>query len=302
MISESSFRFERGVDPEAVLLASARATELLLEVAGGKADESVVIGGSIPHWNRMVEMRPERCTKLLGMEVPDSADLLIRLGLKPAGGNRWEIPSYRPDLVRETDLIEEVCRMAGIQNIPSRLFGSATESSASDRAHDDLMNLRQRLAGLGLFEARSLTLMDNRALDYLLEATPATLSLRNPLSEDQSVLRPSLLPGLVRAAERNFHRGSSSVAIFEIGRVFKAAKQEESVSLAILVCGERQSKNWNQEADRFDFFDLRGILETALSKDLTLVREQPTSFAPLLCGLIDEGENRWVRSGNFVLE
>jgi phenylalanyl-tRNA synthetase beta chain len=144
------------------------------------------------------------------------------------------------------------------------------------------------LAGLGLFEARSLTLMDNRALDYLLEETPATLSLRNPLSEDQSVLRPSLLPGLVRAAERNFHRGSSSVAIFEIGRVFKAAKQEESVSLSILVCGERQSKNWNQEADRFDLFDLKGILETALSKEFIVVREQPTSFAPLLCGLIDE--------------
>ncbi|HEY6840727.1 MAG TPA: hypothetical protein VI114_05870, partial [Chthoniobacterales bacterium] len=125
-------------------------------------------------------------------------------------------------------------------------------------------------------------------LDYLLEETPETLSLRNPLTEDQSVLRPSLVPGLVRAAERNFHRGSSSVAIFEIGRVFKAAKQEESVSLSILVCGERQSKNWNQEADRFDLFDLKGILKTALSKDFILVREQPTSFAPLLCRLIDE--------------
>jgi phenylalanyl-tRNA synthetase beta chain len=288
LISESSFRFERGVDPEAVLLASARATELLLEVAGGKADESVVIGGSIPHWSRTVEMRPERCNRLLGMEVPDSANLLARLGLKPAGGNRWEVPSYRHDLAREPDLIEEVCRMAGIQNIPSRLFGSATEYSASDRAHDDLMNLRQRLAGLGLFEARSLTLVDNRSLDYLLEGIPETLSLRNPLTEDQSVLRPSLVPGLVRAAERNFNRGSSSVAIFEIGRVFKAAKQEESVSLSILVCGERQSKNWNQEADRFDLFDLKGILKTALSRDLIFVREQPTSFAPLLCGMIDE--------------
>ena len=96
LISESSFRFERGIDPEAVLLASARATELLMEVAGGKADESIVIGGSIPHLNHLVEMRPERCTRLLGMEVPASASLLMRLGLKPAGENRWETPSYRP--------------------------------------------------------------------------------------------------------------------------------------------------------------------------------------------------------------
>ena len=302
LISDSSFRFERGVDPEAVLLASARATDLLLEVAGGKADESVVIGGSIPHLKRVVEMRPERCNKLLGMEVPDSASLLSRLGLKHAGGNRWEVPSYRQDLARESDLIEEVCRMAGIQKIPSRLFGSATESSASDRAHDDLMQLRQRLAGVGLFEARSLTLVDERALDYLMEPAPDALTLRNPLTEDQRILRPSLVPGLVRAAERNFNRGSSSVAIFEIGRVFKVATQEESVALAILVSGERQSKSWNQEAATFDLFDLKGILKTALSKDLIFVREQPTSFAPLLCGMIDperipSGQNRATPSG-----
>jgi phenylalanyl-tRNA synthetase beta chain len=287
LISESSFRFERGVDPEAVLLASSRATDLLLAVGRGKADESVMIGGSVPRFNRVVEMRPDRCDKILGMKVPDSAQLLARLGLKPAGGIRWEVPSYRQDLARESDLIEEVCRMAGIQKIPPRLLASATESSASDRVHDDLMQLRQRLAGLGLFEARSLTLVDERALDHTLEAVSNALVLRNPLSEDQRILRPSLVPGLVRAAERNFNRGSSSVAIFEIGRVFKIEAQEESISLSVLVSGERQSKSWNQEAATFDLFDLKGILKTALSKDLILVREESTSFAPLLCGIID---------------
>jgi phenylalanyl-tRNA synthetase beta chain len=291
LISDSSFRFERGADSKAVMLASSRAIDLLLEVAGGKVDESVVIGGSIPHWNRVVEIRPERCNKLLGMNVPDSAQLLARLGLKRADGNRWEVPSYRQDLVREADLIEEVCRMAGIQKIPSRLFGFAAESSPSDRTHDDLMHLRQRLAGLGLFEARSLTLMDERALEYTMDPTSDALVLRNPLTEDQKILRPSLVPGLVRAAERNLNRGSSSVAIFEIGRVFKVATQEESVSLAVLVCGERQSKSWNQGAVTFDVFDLKGILKTALSRDLIFHREQPTSFAPLLCGMIDEEGN-----------
>jgi phenylalanyl-tRNA synthetase beta chain len=291
LISDSGFRFERGVDPGAVLLASARAIDLLLDVAGGKADENVVVGGSIPHWSRVVEMRPERCNMLLGMEVPNSAALLARLGLKSAGENRWAVPSYRQDLVREADLIEEVCRMAGIQKIPSRLFSSATESSAADRAHDDLMHLRGKLADLGLFEARSLTLVDERALGYMLETPPGALTLRNPLTEDQRILRPSLVPGLVRAAERNFNRGASSVAIFEMGRVFKVGTQEESISLSILVSGERQSKSWNQEADLFDFFDLKGILKTALSRDLIFVREQPTVFAPLLCGIIDgEGQ------------
>ena len=177
--------------------------------------------------------------------------------------------------------------MAGIQNIPPRLFGSATEVSASDRAHDDLMHLRQKLAGLGLFEARTLTLVDEQALDYMLEPSPDALTLWNPLTEDQRILRPSLVPGLVRAAGRNFNRGSSGVAIFEIGRVFRVATQEESVSVSVLVSGERQSKTWNQEAAVFDLFDLKGILTTALSKDLILVREQPSSFAPLLCRVID---------------
>jgi phenylalanyl-tRNA synthetase beta chain len=299
LISESSFRFERGVDPEAVLLASARATDLLLAVGGGKADESVVIGGSVPSFNRVVEMRPDRCDKILGMEVPDSAQLLARLGLKPAGGIRWEVPSYRQDLARESDLIEEVCRMAGIQKIPSRLFASATEGSATDRVHDDLMELRQRLAGLGLFEARSLTLVDERALDQTLEPFPNALVLRNPLTEDQRILRPSLVPGLVRAAERNFNRGSNSVAIFEIGRIFKIAAQEESVSLSVLVSGERQSKSWNQEAAAFDLFDLKGILKAALFSDMIFLREEPTSFAPLLCRMIDRGGDQVGKIGQL---
>jgi phenylalanyl-tRNA synthetase beta chain len=288
LISDSSFRFERGVDPQAVLFASARATDLLLEVAGGKVDEGIVVGGSVPDLTGLVEMRPERCNKILGMEVPDSGKLLTRLGLKHAGGNRWEVPSFRQDLVREEDLIEEVCRMAGIQKIPSRVFGAATRKSAADRAHDDLMQLRQRLVGLGLFEARSLTLVDERSLDFLVEPRPDALTLRNPLVEDQRILRPSLIPGLIRAAERNFSRGLDGVAIFEIGRVFRVAAPEESLCLSVLLSGERQSKSWNQDAAAFDLFDLKGILKTAFGKELVLTRAQATSFAPLVCDIIDE--------------
>ena len=288
LISDSSFRFERGVDPEAVLLASARATDLLLEVAGGKVDESVVVAGAMPNLAGVVEMRPERCNMVLGVEIPDSAKFLTRLGLKHAGGNRWEVPSFRQDLTREVDLIEEVCRMAGIQRIPSRVFGWTARISAADRVHDELMQLRQRLAGLGLFEARSLTLVDEHSLDFLLEKPPDVLTLRNPLAEDQRNLRSSLIPGLIGAAERNFHRGSSGVAIFEIGRVFRLASPEESVCLSLLLSGGDQSKSWNQEAKAFDLFDLKGILKAALRKEFALTRAQPTKFAPLVCHLIDE--------------
>jgi phenylalanyl-tRNA synthetase beta chain len=287
LISESSFRFERGIDPAGVLFAAARAAGLILEVAGGKTDQHAVVGGSVPNWRRLIELRPERCEKLLGMPVPDSANLLTRLGLENAGGNQWAIPSYRPDLVRETDLVEEVCRMAGIKKIPARLLATATEASRSDRAHDELMRLRLKLADLGLFEARSLTLIDDRSLEHLLESVAEPLKLRNPLSEDQKILRPSLLPGLVRAAERNFNRGASTVAMFEIGRVFNAAPEEEVVQVALLVSGERQRKAWNQMAATYNLFDLKGLLTTALVQDFALVRDEPTSFAPLLCRIVD---------------
>jgi len=287
LISDSSFRFERGVDPETVLFASLRATDLLLEVAGGTAEEQIIVGGSVPDLSHRVEMRAERCAALLGMEVPNAAELLTRLGLRSIGENRWDIPSFRQDLFREVDLIEEVCRLAGVQKIPSRTFGAATESSNADRLHDDLMQLRRRLVGLGLFEARNLTLVDERALEYLLEPMPGVLTLRNPLSVDQGILRPSLLSGLVRAAERNFNRGAAGVALFEIGRMFRAEAEEEFLKLGLVVSGERQSKSWNQSSASFDLFDLKGILETATRAELVLGRDEPTLFAPLLCNVFD---------------
>jgi phenylalanyl-tRNA synthetase beta chain len=287
LISDSSFRFERGVDPQMVLFASARATDLLLKVAGGVADEKVIVSGSIPDLSHTVKMRPERCSALLGMQVPNAAELLSRIGLESTGENCWRIPSFRHDLFTEVDLIEEVCRLAGVQSIPSRTFSAATESSDADRVHDDLMQLRQRLVGLGLSEARSLTLVDGRALEYLLEPELEALVLRNPLAEEQGILRPSLLFGLVRAAERNFNRGANGVALFEIGRVFCQGENEEYLKLALLVSGERQSKNWNQSSAIFDLFDLKGILEVATRVELALKRNEPTRFAPLVCSIVD---------------
>jgi phenylalanyl-tRNA synthetase beta chain len=291
LISDSSFRFERGVDPQMVLFASARAIDLLLEVCGGTADDQVLVAGSAPDLSHTAEMRPQRCTALLGMEIPNASELLSRLGLRSIGENRWHVPSFREDLSREVDLIEEVCRLAGVQKIPSHVIGAATKSSEADRAHDELMQLRQRLVGLGLFEARTLTLVDSRALDFLLEPKPGALALRNPLAEDQAILRPTLLSGLVRAAERNFNRGATRVALFEIGRVFRAGEKEESLKLGLVVSGERQSKGWNQGSVTFDLFDLKGILQASIDAELVLKRDEPTRFAPLVCNVID-GQGR----------
>jgi phenylalanyl-tRNA synthetase beta chain len=291
LISESSFRFERGIDPEIVLLASRRATDLIVQHCGGQADPEAVVAGAPPRLIRSIRLRPERSEALIGMKVPDYEKLLTRLGLKSLGDQRWETPSYRQDLEREIDLIEEIARMAGLHNIPSKVISLATTSSPTDHAHDDCMQLRQCLVGLGLLEARSSTLVDDSALSFVLNQGGGVIELRNPLASDQKILRPSLIPGLVRAAERNFNRGSIGVGIFEIGRIFSTGETEERVALSILVSGEKAAKSWNQPGAVYDFFDLKGILRAALGIDFQLRRRTPTNFAPLVCDLVDT-ENR----------
>jgi phenylalanyl-tRNA synthetase beta chain len=286
LISDASFRFERGIDPESVIPASLRAVDLILELAGGEVDGALLAAGEKPAAGGIVTLRPERCAGILGTASPDPNLLLPRIGLRSLGENRWQIPSYRLDLNREIDLIEEVCRLSGIQNIEGRVLNRATPSSDVDRQHDELMQTRRLLAGLGLFEARSLTLVGDSAAKESLVPASKLVRLRNPLVEDQQILRPSLVSGLVRAAARNFNRGADSVSLFEIGRVFRPGQNEESTSLGILLSGERLSKTWNQSAVVFNLFDLKGLLQAVAGQEIRFERLDPTSFTALVCQIV----------------
>jgi phenylalanyl-tRNA synthetase beta chain len=299
LISDASFRFERGVDPKSVVFAAQRAVQLIKQVAGGTPSPSILVAGEEPKKEGQVLFRPERCTDILGAEVPDAAQILERIGLEPAGKDHWKVPSYRLDLEREIDLIEEVSRYHGIQKLPGRLQGSPTTSSLIDVAHDDAMLLRRKLAGLGLAEARTLVFLDEPSLKNSLGPVGETLQLRNPLAEDQQVLRPSLIPGLLRAAERNFNRGARSVALFEVGQIFlplgsshhseAEAEPEESTKLAILLSGENAVPSWNQTSRGYDLFDAKGILETVYGSGLQTRRIAPTDLAALVCELVASG-------------
>jgi phenylalanyl-tRNA synthetase beta chain len=296
LISDASFRFERGVDPESVLSAAQRAVQLIKEVAGGSASPAILVAGQKPKNERKVLFRPERCTEILGSRIPDERQILERIGLRPADQDHWEIPSYRLDLEREIDLIEEVSRYHGIQKLPGRLYGSPTTSSQIDIAHDNAMRLRRKLAGLGLAEARTLVFLDEPSLKNSLRPIGEIVQIRNPLAEDQQVLRPSLIPGLLRAAERNFNRGARSVALFELGQVFMAAdlsrqsetpaEKEESTKLAILLSGENAVPSWNQTSRSYDLFDAKGILETVYGSPLQANRIAPNDLAALVCELV----------------
>jgi len=289
LISDASFRFERGVDPKSVFFAAHRAVQLIKEVAGGTASTSILVAGQEPNNERQVLFRPDRCTDILGSEVPDAALILKSIGLESAGKDYWKIPSYRLDLEREIDLIEEVSRYHGIQKLPGRLQGSPTISSQIDAAHDDAMLLRRKLAGLGLAEARTLVFLDEPSLRNSLGPVGETLQLRNPLAEDQQILRPALIPGLLRAAERNFNRGARSVALFELGQIFLPTEPEESPRLAILLSGENAVPSWNQTSRSYDLFDAKGILEMVYGSTLQTRRTAPNDLAALICELVSSG-------------
>ena len=251
--TDSSYRFERRVDPAGVLPASARAEELILQTAGGVAETEVLVAGRAPQTAATITLSYDRCRALLGLEIGDGEieAILLRLGLTKQAG-QWLVPGFRPDLTREVDLIEEVIRMAGIERVPSRLRGFPASASAADLRHDNGERLREQLRAQGFSEARTSHFVSPDALRRAGVSVNDAVAVRNPLGADQALLRPALLAGLLEALARNLRHGADAVSLFEMGPVFGAAGREEGTALALLGTG---SDN--------DLFALKGVLQVA---------------------------------------
>ncbi len=259
--SESSYRFERGVDPAGVLRASARAAALIVEVAGGTADESVVVAGKSPSASVPVRLRYERCRNLLGSKISNAEinAAITALGLGRASGDEtestWTVPSFRGDVTREVDLIEEVIRLTGIDKLEGTISGSPAPSSESDQAYDDSMELRHRLRGEGFSEARTGALVAG-------EVDPDLIRLRNPLGEEQATLRGSMVEALLATTHRNLNHGVESIRLFEIGRVFSTGEEEELRKVAFVMTGPRSAGTWRDgDQKAVDLYDLKGVIE-----------------------------------------
>jgi phenylalanyl-tRNA synthetase beta chain len=263
--SDASYRFERGVDPDMILRASHRAAELMGEIAGGTPAKEIHVAGELPADPADVSLSYEKCSRVIGVAIdPKTIDeILTRFGMRKTADTSksatWEIPSYRRDLQRDVDLIEEVLRAYGIDKIPGRTRGRFMPTSAADRSHDvETLFLRNRLTASGLSEVRTSKLI-SRSASALSEA----MELRNPLSEDHVALRPNLISGLLDVLERNIRAGAESVFIFEIGRAFIPPSGKEERHLGILLWGNVGSApNWRSQTRRsLDLFDLKGTLE-----------------------------------------
>jgi len=267
--SDASYRFERGVDPEMVLRASARATELIQEIAGGAPAKEINVAGKLPANPSDVSLTYEKCDRVVGVAIkPKTVDEILEgFGLKKMSAakiTKWKIPSYRRDLQRDVDLIEEVVRAYGANKIPGVERGRYSPSSAADHAHDFESGWRSRLAAAGLNEARTSKLLPRERFAF----SESAIELRNPLSEDAVALRPSILVGLLAVLDRNIRAGAERVAIFEIGRTFIPPKGKEERHLGVLLWGNVASApDWRSQTNRrLDLFDLRGALDVVVPK------------------------------------
>jgi phenylalanyl-tRNA synthetase beta chain len=273
--SDSSYRFERGVDPAGILTASAFAVKLILETAGGTAEGTTLVAGEAPVLTRPVTLDATKLDQLMGGSIvlTDAEKILTRLGLTKLADGAWDVPSFRADLQRHIDLVEEIARVHGLTNVPSRFRGTFVPASPVDAAYDADMVLRRRLAALGLHECQTIKLIADAQVADALPQRPLQdgdiIRVKLPLSEDHAVMRPSIVPGLVASAVRNVRQQAKSLRFFEMGRVFRnagggKAKDQESETLAILLSGSALPTGWSQADRSADLYDLKGLISALL--------------------------------------
>jgi len=274
--SESSYRFERGADLGICDWASRRAVQLILETAGGQLAGEVVDAYPNPAQPKSLSLHFSKSKDLLGIGISHAEQIsyLTRLGLavtkQEPGECTFSLPTWRVDLKREVDLIEEVGRLFGVDKIPATPPRGALGANVFDAVYDQIAEARRILTGLGLNEAQGQTLIAHAECRV---PSAELVALANPLSSDMDVLRPSLLPGLVHSLRHNVSRKNYDVALFEIGRVFQRAgspsgapKEERRVAIALT--GQRALPFWSggERDAKFDAYDLKGLVEEFLEQ------------------------------------
>lgn len=276
MSSEASRRFERGADPMVTAYALDRTAAMIIKLAGGEVAEGMIDGRKGIFENSLVSIRPIRTELLLGYPTSESniIELLSRLGLEPeeeeeAGRISFKIPSWRPDLTREVDLIEEVARLTGFDKIPAVMPVSRVICHKKGNDETVRNRIREICCGIGLDEVITYSFMSPGVFQRLRLPSDHPLcrasEVINPVNKEQGLLRTTLISGLLEIVERNMNQKARQVSIFEIGRVFNSGKEEEPPrerSLFSLALFRRPDKSdWFREEPVLDFYYLKGILE-----------------------------------------
>jgi phenylalanyl-tRNA synthetase beta chain len=287
VMTDARYRFERGVDPAFLKDGMEKATRLILDLCGGQPSH-VIVAGQEPAWRRTLTLRPERVRTLAGLDI-DEAEIVRVLGAlgfaaaKADGVLKVAVPSWRPDIVGEACLVEEVARIHGYDRIPAApLPRPATLPPPALSVEQRRRTAARRvLAGRGLIEAVTYSFLSTRQ-SALFGGTPEALRLVNPISSDLDVMRPSILPNLIAAIGRNDDRGISDGALFEVGPQYSGDKPEDQATVAAGVrAGAYDDRSWAMPSRAVDAFDAKAdALAVLAALEVPAARLQAAAGAP----------------------
>ncbi|WP_262692605.1 phenylalanine--tRNA ligase subunit beta [Kordiimonas aestuarii] len=298
--TDARYRFERGVDSQFVHQGMEIATQLILDLCGGEPSEAFE-AGAVPDWNHTVPFRSERVKTLGGVDLrgETSVAILERLGFTVSGSDPYtvHVPSWRVDVEGEADIVEEVLRIHGYDNIPS------VQLSATDHKAGTTLSARQkqaratkrRLAAVGMHEAVTWSFM-KRENAVLFGGGDERLVVDNPISSELDCMRPSVLPNLIEAAGRNADRGAPSVALFEVGGIYRDDSDKGQLLVATGIrAGDAVERHWESTSRKVSVFDAKrdalAALEAALAPtaNLQAFDEAPDYYHPGRSGTLRLG-------------
>lgn len=302
--SDSRYRYERWVDPQSNILGSNYATALIIDICGGEASEIMVCGDEKLE-PRAAYLRPERLKTFIGIEIPTEKilEILNNLGFETSvEENKIKAvsPSWRGDIEGEHDLIEEIVRMIGLDEIPAQSlpynqFPQQTLKPAQAR----IVTVRHELASRGMFETVTWSFADSLTAQYFHKVNqPEKILLQNPISADLNEMRPSILPNLLRGAKNNAARGYNNIALFEIGPEFYGRQPNQQMTVAAGIrLGQTSKKDWGGSARDVDVFDVKADVLAIIAaaqgpyENAQVTADAPEYYHPGRSGAIRLGKN-----------
>ena len=294
--TDSSHRFERGVDPQLQIAAMERATALMLEICGGSVGPLVVqeSAENLPVAAE-ITLRDARLAQQLGLTIDadEVDDILSRLGLslvkRSSSGATWLAPSWRFDLTIEQDLVEEVARIYGYNNLPTSTPTMALDLQPNPESQQQPGVFRSQLISRGYQEVITYSFVDPE-VQAVVDPGVTPVSLANPISADMAVMRTNLWSGLLSTAAYNLNRQQSRIRIFEMGQCFVPSEEgdlglSQNMMLAGLICGSRAPVGWTSTKDKVDFYDIKGDLEavfaqTGLAAEFSFTADEHPALHP----------------------
>jgi len=303
--SDARYRFERGVDPNFMLPGLELATQMVLDLCGGEPSEIVLAGDPSPK-ETVIDFPMNELQRLAGIKLPlaDVRRVLEKLGFFAAGQNervKVAVPSWRPDVHGRADIVEELVRIVGVDQVPSTPFprGDNARKAVLTPIQNRTRKARRALAARAMVEAVTWSFVSKREAELFGGGKPE-LALANPIAAELSDMRPSLLPGLIMAAQRNADRGTADAALFEVGQIFRGDQPQDQFTAAAgvrhgLAKATGIGRHWSSKAEAADVFDAKADAFAVLAaagapmQALQVVPGGPAWFHPGRSGTIQIG-------------